>query len=112
MKIAPAGAVMTTAKTAHVSMMLPNSSYDSIPSCSDYARTIPPKAACTVALGIHAKPINALSLVLYFFSNVTTNVATHRQVTPMRITPSDIARILVSSFEKSTAAPTVPKRNG
>ena len=60
--IAPRGAVITIENTAVVSIACPYSSYSVNPSFCAYARVRPPRAAWTVAFGIQAKAMNALSL--------------------------------------------------
>lgn len=76
------------------------------------ASTSPPIAAQTVAFGIQAKAMNALSVQVNFFSNAAKKVPHHLALTPRVITTNPYNTWLGSILEKITAAPTVPNKNG
>jgi len=72
----------------------------------------PPRAAWTVALGIHPKATNAFSFTVYLGSIMAKKAPIHLQVRPMKITAIPGPRVVGSMSLNWTAAPTVPKSKG
>mmetsp|Transcript_8720 Transcript_8720/g.32464 ORF Transcript_8720/g.32464 Transcript_8720/m.32464 type:complete len:209 (-) Transcript_8720:1296-1922(-) len=115
--IIPSGAVKMIENTAVVKMSLPHLTYSSLLPCSRMESSgSDANAACTVALGTHARAINKRSMNVSFllpFPPPTAKKAMgNRTLNPMSNKPMDLGIVDGVMSSNFTAEPITPKSRG